>query len=108
MIRQCPKIKILPRRTYSQGEVIRYVVDLDISYCNFSVAWAETCKQKNRLLFPKDIIINFLNPELANLLSLAIKGDILIANTGDMDEWWITFVDPDENDTNIVFYSPGA
>lgn len=80
----------------------------DLSYCSFQAAWTLVCLKTNKLFFPKDIICNFINPELANLLSLAIKGNILIANTEDTDEWWITFVAPDGKDVDIIFYSPGV
>lgn len=105
MIKQCPIDFNLPR---SKENTIQMAFPHDLSYPAFKAAWTLVCNEKNKLMFPKHVICNWLDSEFVRILSLAISGDVLVANTKDYDEWWITFCDANGNDLDVIFYSPGA
>ena len=105
MIKQCPKDY---KFKYPKDGAICLEPHWDLSVLAFELAWNEAIKKADKLVFPMHLICNYICSNVCELFNRMLKGDILIANTNDRDEWWLTFVDVDGNDVDVVFYSTGV
>ena len=93
--------------TYPKENVLKPTIPFDITI----MAFEEACRQMsdatlipNDILKPKDLIIGFdPDKEFIKYFKKKFKVNILLHNSGDVDEWWLTF----EN-TDKIFYSPGV
>jgi len=91
----------LPR----EGEnVVKPAIPYDFMVYAFQFAWAQVNLKAGDILKPRNIYIGFEPDEKYKPIFETVSGGIwVIDNPEDVDEWWMDFEDSD-----LIFYSPGA
>lgn len=87
-----------------EGEnVVKMAVPYDLSLMAFQVAWMTANTKNGSVLMPKNMYANFYVPSMVQVLEPVFTDSFNIIATSNQDEWWMDFEDSD-----VIFYSPGA